>query len=442
MGKKQNINQFKQWVLENSIDIKCISDYSIDDKIDGKTELSFQCNKNHIFPKTITNFKKNPRCPHCTGKYKYTYEDAKNIVEAVEGYILISTEYVRCKDYLIIQCDKGHPFPMTFTAFNVGGHRCPICNTGGNYKYDLEIAKEIFKLGNCELLADEYINTDTPMPYICSCGKPSTIALKEFMHGQRCKECGYKKTGDALRTPYMETYNYFKEHDCELLSTEEEIQNGKTKVKYICSCGNHDEVIIDKFKLGERCNNCRQERVQATFLDRYGFKYALSSPEIREKIRQTLYKNGSAPCSIQQKYIHNLIGGELNYPVKTSSLDIAFLEEMIYLEYDGGGHKNSIIYGTVTEKEFIKRERNRTYGLLRSGWKEIRIISEKDDLIPSDQKLLEILSYARTYLNQNHHYIKFDIDNSKIINSQGEFNYKYGELRKIKPTDIQEQEAI
>ena len=77
---------------------------------------------------------------------------------------------------------------------------------------------------------------------------------------------------------------------------------------------------------------------------------------------------------------------------------------------------------------------------MRSHWREIRIISTKD-LIPSDQKLLEILSYARTYLNQNHHYIKFDIDNSKIINSQGEFDYDFGELRRIKPTDI-EQEAI
>jgi len=330
---------------------------------------------------------------------------------------------------------------MTFTAFNVGGHRCPICNTGGNYKYDLEIAKEIFKVENCELLADEYINTDIPMPYICSCGRPSKIALKDFMHGQRCKVCGDKKTGDGLRTPYIETYNYFKDHGCELLSTEDEIQNNKTKVKYICSCGNPDEILIEKFKVGERCNNCRQERVQATVLEKYGVKNVLSSPEIREKIRQTLYKNGTAPCSNQQKYMHNLIGGELNYPIKTLFLDIAFPDEMIYLEYDGSGHRMSITLGTFTEDEFVKRERNRTYGLFRSHWREIRIISTKD-LIPSDQKLLEILTYARTYLNQNHHYIKFDIDNSKIINSQGEFDYDFGELRKIKPTDIQEQEAI
>ena len=326
---------------------------------------------------------------------------------------------------------------MTLTSFNVRGHRCPICNTGGNYKYSLETAKDIFKAENCDLLAKEYINTDIPMPYICSCGKPSNIALKDFMHGQRCYDCRNKKIGDKFRTPYNEIVKLFEDNDCELLSSESEIQNGKTKVKYICSCGNPDEVTIEKFKAGERCNKCKQQRVEAIFLEKYGFKSVLSSPKIREKIRQSLFNNGTAPRSNQQIYINQLIGGKLNYPVKNLSLDIAFPEEKLYIEYDGGGHENSIVFGNVTKKEFDNNQRNRTYGLLRSGWKEIRIISNNDNL-PSDTKILEILSYARTYLNQNHHYIKFDIDNNKIINSQGEFDFDYGELRKIKLTDLKE----
>jgi len=168
----------------------------------------------------------------------------------------------------------------------------------------------------------------------------------------------------------------------------------------------------------------------------------MKNKEIYAKVIATLNKNGNAPCSSQQRYVHSIVGGELNYPYYNASLDIAFPEEMIYCECDFGGHWLSIKLGGLTQKEFDKKQRNRWYSLMRSHWREIRIISTKD-LIPSDQKLLEILSYARTYLNQNHHYIKFDIDNSKIINSQGEFDYDYGELRKIKPTDITEiQEAI
>jgi len=184
-----------------------------------------------------------------------------------------------------------------------------------------------------------------------------------------------------------------------------------------------------------------KDKIAQTNLDRYGSINPMQNKEVSAKVRATLNKNRTAPCSSQQKYIHSIIGGELNHPYYNASLDIAFPEEKIYCEYDGGGHCLNIKLGHLTQEEFDKKQRNRWYSLFRSGWKEIRIISTQD-LIPSDQKLLEILTYARIYLNQNHHYIKFDIDNSKIINSQGEFPYDYGELRKIKSTDIQEQEAI
>ena len=434
MGKRHNIDNIKKWTEENS-DVKCISD----DYIDNKTELTFECNEGHIFYKTINNFKKRSNCPYCTGRYKYTFDDVKNNIELVNGYKLLSTdsEYNNCKTKLFIQCDQGHEFPMSFDEFKNGGHRCPICNTGGNFKYSLEIAKKIFEDNNCILEAIEYINCDIPMDYICECGNHSTISLKMFQSGQRCYECGNKKIGNALRIPYDEIIDLFKSNGCKLLSSKEEYLNSKTKIRYVCSCGNEDEVTVEKFKIGERCNKCKQERIQNTFLLKYGVKYPFQNKEIKEKIRKTLYQNGTAPCSNQQRYIYNLIGGELNYPVKTLSLDIAFPEEMLYLEYDGGLHKGQVIFGNITEKEFNKRERNRTYGLYRSGWKEIRIISCQDYL-PFDSKLLELINYAKRYLSTGHHYIKFDIDNSKIINSQGEIDYDFGKLRKIKSTDIKE----
>jgi len=169
----------------------------------------------------------------------------------------------------------------------------------------------------------------------------------------------------------------------------------------------------------------------------YGVDNPMKNKEISAKARETLFKNGTAPRSKQQIYVHQLIGGEINYPYYNASLDIAFLEEKLYVECDFGGHWLSIKLGGLTQDAFDKKQRNRWYSLYRSGWKSINIISRNDNL-PSDQIILEILSYARTYLNQNHHYIKFDIDNNKIINSQGEFDYDFGKLRKIKSTDLKE----
>ena len=54
-------------------------------------------------------------------------------------------------------------------------------------------------------------------------------------------------------------YNYFKEHGCELL--ESEYINSKTKMKYICTCGDSSEINFDNFKSGKRCWGCRNTKI-------------------------------------------------------------------------------------------------------------------------------------------------------------------------------------
>jgi len=385
-------------------------------KVSNKIKIKIQCFCEKSFITDFNNFKyyNKRQCNDCgkllmIDKKTLNYVDVKNFIniESNSGCKIVSKTYVNAKDNLKVQCRCNEIYDVPFARFKYANQReCPRCShirriaeRSCTYE-EVKNYVEVESNSGCTLLSKEYFGVLVNIKIQCKCGEIFYTSFATFLNKNKhqCDKCTEIK----------------KKLDClEKYGVENPMQSQEVK-----------------------------DKLAKTNMERYGFPFAMQNKEIANRARQTLYKNGSAPCSIQQKYIHNLIGGELNYPVKTSSLDIAFLEEMIYLEYDGGGHKNSIIYGTVTEKEFIKRERNRTYGLLRSGWKEIRIISEKDDLIPSDQKLLEILSYARTYLNQNHHYIKFDIDNSKIINSQGQFYYDYGELRKIKPTDIQIQEAI
>lgn len=427
-----DINLINNWIQENESEYKCISKTYVK-AIDN---LKFMCDKGHTFEMSWSHFYNGERCQYCSGKHRYTFNEVKQIIESEQGYKLLSNEYKNCKENLQIQCNNGHVFDMSFDEFNNGNHRCSICNTGANFKYDLNIAKQIFKNGNCELLATEYINCDTPMKYRCECGNVEKMSLKMFQSGQRCYKCRNKKIGNILRTPFKDVQKIFADANCILLSIESDYVNDRSELDYICSCGNQDTITLNKFKAGERCNKCKSDRSKQTCIERFGVDTPLKSPEIREKVRKSLYENGTAPCSRQQKYLHNLYSGELNYPIKTLSLDIAFPDDKFYIEYDGGLHRGTVIYGNVTDEEFDKKERNRTYGLMRSGWKEMRIISSKDSL-PYDSILLDMLSYSKSYL-QNHHYIKFDIDNSKLINSQGNFDYDYGELRQIKNTDLQE----
>ena len=445
--------------VESQSNCKLLSEYTIATDL-----LDLECGCGRPFKKSWNKFYScNQRtCNECSNKlsgekHKIPYKDIKHYIEieSNSGCELITTEdeYVNTHLDIDIKCKCENPFTTSFKQFKGEQSKKQHCDDCGNKARGEKLSKPYIEVKNtiaingCELLTtiENYENSNSLLEIKCNCGKPFETTYKMFSRKigakDKCDDCALINFKKLNKIPYNEVYDLFKIENCILLTSEQEYYttpDDDNKLSYKCSCGNNKPSFISlaHFKGGERCRSCLRQRVKDTNLKNNGVEYPMQNPEIKERNRQSLYKNGTARCSRQQKYIHNLIGGKLNYPFKGSSLDVAFPDEMIYLEYDGSGHRMSVTLGTFTEKEFIKRERNRTYGLLRSGWKEIRIISEKDDLIPSDQKLLEILLYARTYLNQNHHYIKFDIDNSKIINSQGEFDYDFGELRRIKSTDI------
>jgi len=178
-----------------------------------------------------------------------------------------------------------------------------------------------------------------------------------------------------------------------------------------------------------------------TCLKKYGVNHPMKNEVIQNKVLKSIIKSrylkGNAPYSTQQKYLYNLLGGELNYAVDKLWLDIAFLIDKIYIEYDGSGHDLRVKYGDINRKDFELKTRNRYYYLKKYNWKMIRIISLKDRL-PSDEVILQMIEYAKEYLNEGHSWIKFDIDNLKIIKSTGNIKVDFGDLRKITKSDLEE----
>jgi hypothetical protein len=176
-------------------------------------------------------------------------------------------------------------------------------------------------------------------------------------------------------------------------------------------------------------------KIKETNLAKYGVENPSQNQEIRERINQTFYENGTAPCSTQQRYIHDVIGGELNYPIGNNTVDIAYVDLRIYIECDFSGHWLAIELGKETVNEFNNRQRRRWYYLNKKDWREIRIIS-KNDLIPNNDKIKEMIRYAIDYLNQGHSYIKFDIDNKMVMSSQFKCQYDFGTLKKISKRNL------
>ena len=170
----------------------------------------------------------------------------------------------------------------------------------------------------------------------------------------------------------------------------------------------------------------RQKQI-TSMLEKYGVEYGMQSMEILSKSKETLFQNGTVPTSRQQRYIWDLIGGELNYPFKNYSLDIAFPKKEIYVECDFGGHWLQVKLGNKTLEEFTNEERKRYYALFRKGWRIVRIISKKDKL-PKKEKLIEMMSFAYLFIEKGHSWIHFDLDKSLVINSLGEDTYNFGDL--------------
>lgn len=275
---------------------------------------------------------------------------------------------------------------------------CPKCHkkiltTKTPYE---QVKKELEELG-CELLTpkEEYKNTSSPIKYVCINGhiaQSSFSGIKQRQSGT-CRKC--------RTTSIEEICKEFERHGCKLLSTE---YARNKKLDYICSCGNRSKIRWKEFKAGKRCNACRVER-----------------------IKKMKYRNGTEKISLPQAYIYTITGGELNYPVLSYSLDVALVDEKIYIEYDGGGHDLLVKLGVRTEEEQKKIELIRETRLHHEGWKRIRIISRRDNL-PDIKQMRELINQCIKYLNTEGSWIHIDIDQSVIYCSRYKINITFEEL--------------
>lgn len=170
-----------------------------------------------------------------------------------------------------------------------------------------------------------------------------------------------------------------------------------------------------------------KEKMKATNLQNYGFEYITQNKEEMNKrflkSIETMNSNQTAPTSMQQTYIHNTLGGELNYPVDRLMLDIAFPEEMIYLEYQGSGHDLSVKLDKISEGEFRRKELSRYYYLKNLGWRMIEVVSPKD-ILPKENQLIEIFNLAKIHLKETS-YVGFFLENNKIKLNGNYIDYKF-----------------
>ena len=93
--------------------------------VNAHTKMEYICPEGHLGSSTWTNFRAGSRCSECACSRKLTIEYVRKCFE-LDGYILLSTEYINNSSKLDYICSEGHKHSITWTDFNAG-YRCPYC---------------------------------------------------------------------------------------------------------------------------------------------------------------------------------------------------------------------------------------------------------------------------------------------------------------------------
>jgi len=162
---------------------------------------------------------------------KITIEFVKISFEA-EGYTLLSKEYINNKTKLNFLCPKAHFHSISWKDWKKKS-RCGICF--GSSKSSYNYVKEAFELEGYALLSTEYINNHTNLEYICSNDHKHTIIWNNWCQGYRCPECPEKwksyKGGIVKRK--LSLYNT---HNNKLSYCEETRRNPKEEIVLQVRC--------------------------------------------------------------------------------------------------------------------------------------------------------------------------------------------------------------
>lgn len=187
-------------------------------------------------------------------------------------YGLVGNEYTFLENYkgantniLIRHNVCNHEYSVRPSNFE-SGKRCPKC--AGVLKYTLEDAKKKFAEMGFELLAIEYIDVLTKMPFICLKHKDKGIqynTLSAINQGFGCTYCRYEKSANSQRISDEELIKEFKNVG---LILQEHFIYKEMHDTLPCICENHQDLGVqyisyNNIKYGGQkgCVRCSYERL-------------------------------------------------------------------------------------------------------------------------------------------------------------------------------------
>lgn len=100
----------------------------IGEYVNANIPIEARCPNGHITKFRWHRWIKKPTCTECGRRPSITSEKVKTNLK-IEGYRLLTDNYINAQQHLKVKCPKGHYYEVTWTNWQQG-HRCPICMSG------------------------------------------------------------------------------------------------------------------------------------------------------------------------------------------------------------------------------------------------------------------------------------------------------------------------
>jgi len=181
--------------------------------------------------------------------------------------------------------------------------------SGGSNKLSYEDVKIIFEQNGLKLLEKDYVNNNTPLECICVCGNKVKLRLSHVKKGEKCqKYCMPKILSDKFKTKDEEIKKVCDENGCKLIKSW--IHKKRTRIKYICKCGNDWEAYLCNFRRCPNCKKCGNAKVSGE--NCYMYDPDRDAVKLRKRFRkmcgQYIKRFMDATGQCKTRHTHELLG--------------------------------------------------------------------------------------------------------------------------------------
>jgi hypothetical protein len=165
---------------------------------------------------------------------KFTFDQVKQVFEAA-GFELLSASYTSSKEPLAYRCKCCGHEDTTRLEYVKAGNGCSNCweaRRGRSRKHSLDFVREKFSAKKLELLASEYTDSKTPLPYRCNeCGYEGKLRFNDLSNGG-CRECGIRRRTSRRKLDFEIFKSDMFKRGIEVLSRE--YVNSGTRLQLRC----------------------------------------------------------------------------------------------------------------------------------------------------------------------------------------------------------------